>query len=222
VLQLTSGEFTHLLALRTAVEVEPLTPNFDQGKTQVRFDLASPPELDQVKVEITRLEGDFGKPEFEPDKTFAADRGLAWIHCGGEQKLVHLKLMSTSTRGVQLTLLPYFQLLPTSRPLQLTGVLFQRARADASGREKVIGDQIGRLKKVKLTGPKAQFRDQQVAALETQLNETKAAVKNLDDVHSQCIAMQGSGRVHFRIYLAAGENQVDLVRSVTPKAPVEE
>jgi serine/threonine protein kinase len=221
VLKLSEGEFESRVALRNPAALEPLMIDFEKSRVVTQIDIEDLPDTENLRFEVTGLEGPFPKPEFEPAQAVPADKGLLWIHCGDKEKLLHFKLMTIVRRQVQLTVLPYYQPSAEIKPLALTRHGFANSFGRAASREIFLGNGAKQLRDAakKAKGADKQALEARAGVVEQELAALKPVVANLRTLEQLCGALNKTGGIHYRLLFDADGETVVLAS--TPGAPVE-
>ncbi len=211
-LELRAKSEIKTISLRKAVEIEPLLVKVDKAGTRVKVDIPSPPDSKKIQVEITDLVGQFSDHKFQPTRTVPAVNGSTWIMLGeGKRRMAGLHITTSMSRGVQVSLLPYCQFPGQAEPVRfLPDVANKQAGMAQVAIRRLMASPTDK------NGNHLKVVDQQIAKYQTGLTQ-------LNEVSNLYRPLHGAARVHFRVFMRVGKNEIDLARSpgVAKKEPIE-
>ncbi len=211
----------HHTALRESVAVEGLPLNLERGRSSVRAEVPNLPAPEKVRLEFVLPEG-FPPSTIEPSGPLPIDDTTAWIHVGQAEKLIHLKVVvKTNSRGIELTMVPHFQLDPKMKPQQLTSANLRDFELFMQGGMQQISMRLHQLEQFAKTDEGKQRKavlEQQQAALAQQQLEATAAMEKLGQLRALTTALGGMGHVPYRIIYQIDEVSLELAHSIPPQA----
>lgn len=219
VLNSRTGAFTHSLALRKPVEASPLTVSFEKAiKGDVPVEYA--PSAEAIEIEITSLDGPFPTHKLAPKPTLEAAKGKTDLLLGKDkEETLILRVESSLKKNVSLVVTPYFRL---AMQRQTTEVKYSNKAFDQAAQFVTMANAqafnvVDGMNKI--TNPTVQQQTFKSEA-EKVFAKCQTALAQVEDLKTVCKSLNNTGKIHFRIYYIAGDQQVDLVRTA-PAAPAD-
>lgn len=222
VLAMRTSLATHWSSLRVPVEAPPMEFELSKGTARVDYQIDAAPEADKVMVEIAALEG-FPEHVFDPEQAIPAADETTFVRFGmpPEQVLslkIDTKMRKGIRAGVQISAGAHYKLEGMPRDERFVEKDFKNMQAKVTAQHQQLGVVIDSATKQlqKFNNKQKQQKQQlsqQILLWQNQLPVLEAQKKQVEAVAAQLAAIQPVGKIHFRIYINAGEYQVDLLRS---------
>jgi hypothetical protein len=223
-ISLTSGKFSHMLALRNVVEIPAPQINFDRGIVSISWELPLPPDPDAIYVEIAGVTGPLPTQKTVPERPLNATGGGQWVLVGTPKSPVMSFFANWKVkRGIELDLSTH--LYPANGVPRKSNSAKSRLNKKVLNQERVRSTQDFVGLKLALdnkysaaarnTVPK-QLRSAfdaekaQVQRRYEQAQTVAVAVQSLIDLYPQIHEKSG---FEFRVYHNADQAQVDLLRT---------
>jgi serine/threonine protein kinase len=214
-LNVTAAGQSKFVALSRPKHVEPIVLDLERGTVRASLSLETAPPVESVRLQITSLDGQFPKSEIKPGDTIApkmprvADSGEMII--GGMKREaadtveIHLNvnfLMRSQSATVEVQ--PFFRFPDQPGvPLTVRGLLTAHQQLTAN------------LKAMETRRDRT--RDQERRTIEAQIDAVKKALDQLTGLGTLCQALHKTGRIQYRIYCLAGDQQVELLTTAPPE-----
>lgn len=207
-LDLAAGAGKHLVALRQPVNGPSLAVDFDKSGT-LKWTVESLPDPKAIQIEVTKCDG-LAKHNLEPGKaTTIGEDLLLWTGPADDTKFLCLKLKPSSfARGLQVATQPQVKLQGKAEAYskkKMTG-LRQTAEGSLSG----LTAQLNLVSKQK-SKRKGDAIDIAKSKLQEDLTNAHKAVGAIDQLLAYVTAIQGTGKIQFRVYHQVEDAQVDLL-----------
>jgi hypothetical protein len=228
-LGMRTGLTTHTLGLRKPVEVDPMT--FELGKTaKADFIIENAPQPEKILVEIAAVEG-IPAPTYDPEQKVPVDGETMYMRFGTPPSAFALKTESKLRKGlrstVNLTTVATYKLevwpddkIYNDKEVQnlKQQMMAQQVQVDAQ-----IKQMTAQFQNSKTPKPVKDQLGKQILQFQTGLGQLGTQIKEVDAILAQHASFGVGGKIHFRIYYLAGEQQVDLARSNSiPPPPKQE
>jgi hypothetical protein len=181
-------------------------------------------------VEIAALEG-FPKYEFDPEQAIPADGESTFVRFGEAPNQVLSLKMDTKLKGgiragVQVTATAHYKLEGMPRDLRYVEKEFQNGKNQVNAQYQqasaFVKGATQQLQNIKGKNAKQQKEElsRRILLAQQAVTQGETQLKQLEQVDAQLKAFQPVGKIHFRVYINAGEYQIDLIRSNSlPKPP---
>ncbi len=213
-LEISSADTTHVVALREPVTVPVIEIGREMKGAATRpITIEYLPDPRAVMVQITRLDGEFPNAEFRPARMMDAVQGECFARFGPPgQKRVLLGFQSTLKSSLQLKIAPYFLVDFEPAPIALT----RRNIDDVQQRAKRLEPELVRqLDYAKKSPPQTPRRDEAIGALNRRVAQCQSVPVQIGELREQFNTYyadgQGKATIHYRVFLKAGDHQVDLL-----------
>ncbi|MEQ8787124.1 MAG: protein kinase [Pirellulaceae bacterium] len=226
VLAMRTGIHNHWVSLRVPQELPPMDFELTKTVAKVDYQIDAAPEPDKVMVEIAALEG-FPEHVYDPEQAVPADGETTFVRFGQPpQQVLSLKIDTKIRKGIKSTVTAtataHFKLEGMPLDVKYSEKDFRVAQGEVNRyyqqAQFTVTEGTKRLQKAK--GEEKKFISQKILEAQNVLTASEAQLKQLEQVDTQLKSFQPVGKVHFRIYINAGEYQIDLVRSNSlPKPP---
>jgi serine/threonine protein kinase len=223
-LELTSDKSRHVVALRTAVQGQPLIVDIEKPNIGVKWNIADVPIPKQLQIEITSLEGMKQAKQEPKDAIAAGEQFTVWTGPTEKSQPLGLKLTTSATaRSVEIKLQPQTKLegedpklyrrkelvtlqQQTAQHLPLLEAEIKRIKDSRGSTNNKIQAELDK----KLKESRLEAATKELLQRSTQLDQ----IKYLTDFNT---SMQGGAKIHFRVFTTAGPVQIDLLRTEEPK-----
>jgi len=246
-LQLTVGQDSRLLPLGKPQHVEPLQVNLQTGTARQNLNAPNLPDPELLRIQITKLEGEFPKHKLEPQDGIGGEEGV---------RIVFPSDGTVPTYGFHVKLTPRgntarLEAAAFVRPQQPAGAqagaapapAAAPARAHARAKAAQANNEIPLNFRTLQQALQAQVRNkmlieakygtadkiknnkhipnQMKQLLQTQLNQADVAIGQLQILAERCQKIQQNGKIHFRIFAQLDEHQLNLIDTEQPGPAVE-
>ncbi len=211
-IKITAGsEKPQFMALRTATKSAPIAiENLERSTLAAKFSLDAVPDGSALRLEPSvanqKIVFDAGGPDIT--------KGEQWIFFGESKELAPLALKldtSVTGKGIQITALP-FVLIPNEKPQKLTPALRKKISVvDLQKQATNLAGELDRGKKM-TKEDQAKFQND-INLLDLRRSELDKLIHRLQKLDELVQQLNGSGKIHFRVFYDAGETQVDLVKT---------
>lgn len=212
-LEMRTSTETHYAALREYAKVEPITLSFERrAKNSVDIPLTDAPDDKLLKVEITGLEGNFPPHNFKPSSQFDPNTSRAdevGILLGNPPVLALMVSSRAKSREITLGLEPQFQVTGMQKAMGLEQAPAMLAQVSAA-----VAQQTNLLNQ-----NKKNLSKEQQNSINAQITAGSQLQTQLQQLAQQCEALNGTGKVHFRVYFPVANKEIDIVRSNDPAPP---
>ncbi len=204
----------HYTVLRQYTKVEPVTLSFGpRDKNTAEVILEDIPDPKRLQVEITSFEGPFQDPKVRPSAKFSADLSRGEDVGIGVGSLAIMVTSNANSKKVTLGFDPKFQMQGMERPQPL-----KQADGMLTGANIAVTRLTAQLEAAK----KNKLPAQQLAIGEQQLQAAMTSSAELQSLAQSCQALDKNGKIHFRVFLISGNQEVDIARTNAPvEAPAE-
>ncbi len=197
---------THWLPLSQTRAAEPVVLDLDYGVARRQVTLESPPDPSALRLQVTGVDGELPKPEFKPGDTIAPkDRsdpqlGVTWLTFTPKDTPPLSLRVSFSLIGKRADIeVAAFYQLPNQQPQP-----FQ-------ARQLVAAINTAMAMKQRLeAAQKGKMPEQQKQALKQQTEVAKTVVEQLTALNTLYQTLNKKGALNYRLFVAAGEQQVEL------------
>jgi serine/threonine protein kinase len=234
-LSMRTGIHNHWMTLRVPKEVPPMEFELSKTTSRVDFQIEAAPQADRLMVEIAALEGFPEQVAFDPEQAIGADGESTFVRFGEPPAQVLSLKMDTKLRGgiragVQVTATAHYKLEGMPRDERFVEKEFQNFRNQVNARYQsasaFVTGATKQLQNIKGKNAKQQkdALSRQILLAQQTVTQGETQLKQLEQVDAQLKQFQPVGKIHFRVYINAGEYQIDLIRSNSlPKpAPAKE
>jgi len=248
-LQLKVGGETRLLPLGNPEHVEPLQVNLQAGTARQNLPAGSLPDEELLRVEVTRLEGDFVKHKFEPESGIGGEEGVRIVFPNDGTVPTYGFLVKLAARGstARLEATAFMRLQQQqqagAQPGAAPAPAAAPARAPARPRPAQANNEVPLNLRMLEQALQAQVRgkmvieakygtadqikknkripEQMKQPLQAQLDQANVAIGQLQILGDRCQKMQANGKIHYRVFAQIGGQQLDLVDTKQPGPAVE-
>jgi len=196
---------THPLRLAPSSKAEPLVVDLDRGVTKSTLPIKQLPAPDALRLEITALEGAFPQYTFDPDSTIRPG-GQTEIRFDAEhlRELRFRLAFTVKGRAARLEMFSTYQPADKKRPRPLRKADVERLSQMARTARAMQRNLITQLHALKAGDTRRTSVQKQLDALNARL----APIAKLADFFK---AVHGVGKVHFRVFIAVGSREIELV-----------
>ncbi|MEX0866841.1 MAG: serine/threonine-protein kinase [Pirellulales bacterium] len=210
---LQSEDVSHRFRLREPLQAAPITLDLDKPRMRTNIDLDWLPEKESVMIEFTNLEGEFSDATWDPGATIAADGGRAALNLGtNADRVLQFQLRSDVRRGLQLELASFFKVDSEQQPLAFSKTVAERRATEVLNANTKLTQQITTMKAVKDANRKKAL-EPQVKFLQEQQVIANRALDQFNLLKQHYNALNGEGKIHFRVYCQVGDEQIVLATS---------
>ena len=200
------------LPLSVAKPIDPLVLNLETGIARVSLPSDWLPETAALRMQVTKLEGDFPKHSFEQGDTAPAKGTVTVVFAGEKLPTVKLPvLFDVKGRTIRVEATATYLLADAvPRPL--------RAR-DAA---RVMTGLVVQQQQLPMLIKAVEQDKLRKEVAEKQLEAVKLAVEQLHGLDALCQKIHNTGKIHFRVFAAVDDQQVDLFDSQLPAGSPED
>ncbi len=210
---LQSKDVSHRFRLREPMQAAPITLDLDKPRMRTNIELDWLPEKESVMIEFTSLEGEFSAATWDPGATIAADGGRAALSLGtNAQRVLQFQFRSEVRRGLQIELASFFKVDSEQQPLPFSKSVAERRATEVLNANTKMTQQITTMKAVKDANRKKAL-EPQVKFLEEQQVIANRAIDQFNLLKQHYNALNGEGKIHFRVYCQVGDEQIVLATS---------
>ena len=198
--------------------VAPLAIELDK-QGSVKWIVENLPDPKSIHFEITKLEG-IPRQKYDPENVMrgTGEDVTVWTGPADDTMPLGLKLTSAiSGKNVQITSGPWLKFEGMKRPEKYTKKTMTAGKAGAAQKLNFLTQQLNAL-----GNGKDERTEQQRSLLNQEIETTNKAAAAGEALAGFIEALQGTGKIHFRVYYQADEGaQVDLVTTSNEAAPPE-
>lgn len=210
---LQTNEASHQVRLREPVQAAPITLDMDKPRMRTSIDLDWLPEKESVMIEFTNLEGEFSAATWDPGATIAADGGRAALNLGtNAERVLQFQLRAEVRRGLQIELASFFKVDSEQQPLPFSKSVAERRATEVLNANTTMTQQLTKMNAVKDNNKKKAL-EPQIKFLKEQQVIANRALDQFNLLKQHYNALNGEGKIHFRVYCQVGDEQVVLATS---------
>jgi hypothetical protein len=217
-LELSAGSGHHIVAFREPVAGPPLALEFEKPGS-AKWAVDHLPDPKSIHFEIAKLEG-VPRQKYDPENVMrgVGEDVTVWTGPADDGMALGIKLTSgLSGKSVQVMSTPWLKFEGMKKPEKYSKKMMAGGKAAATQRLNFLTQQLN-----SLGNGRDERTEQQRGLLNQEIETINKGAAQVDALSGFIDALQGTGKIHFRIFYQADETtQVDLLVTSNDAAPDE-
>lgn len=206
-LELSAPGGNMIVALREPVTGPPLTIDLEKAGAAAKWQVDNLPDPKNIYFEVTSLEG-IPRQKYVPENLIrgAGEDIYVWTGPADDVMALGLKLTSSAAgKNLQVSTMPQIQFEGMKKPERYSKKVMTTGKTAMSQKLGLLTQQLNSL------SGRDPRTEQQRGLINQEIETLNKGASQVDALLGFIEALQGTGKMHFRIYYEAEESQVDLL-----------